>query len=186
MRKRVSDLSGGERNRLQLAALMKLKPNFLILDEPTNYLDIPAREAVEDALADYEGSILVVSYDRYFFNKVVDRVIELEDRDLVSFEGNFSEFWQARYRSAPGETGRVATRGADRKRPRVERAEQRADVASLERRIEEAEEEKLDLEQRIGEAFEGRENREGRRLNRQLERTRTLLVDLYDQCAVKA
>jgi hypothetical protein len=56
----------------------------------------------------------------------------------------------------------------------------------LERRIEEAEEEKLDLEQRIGEAFEGRENREGRRLNRQLERTRTLLVDLYDQCAVKA
>ena len=186
LRKRVSDLSGGERNRLQLAALMKLKPNFLILDEPTNYLDIPAREAVEDALADYEGSILVVSHDRYFLDKVVDRVIELEDRDLVSFEGNFSEFWQARYRSAPGETGRVATRGADRKRPGVERAEQRADVASLERRIEEAEEEKLDLEQRIGEAFEGRENREGRRLNRQLERTRTLLVDLYDQCAVKA
>ena len=186
LRKRVSDLSGGERNRLQLAALMKLKPNFLILDEPTNYLDIPAREAVEDALADYEGSILVVSYDRYFLDKVVDRVIELEDRDLVSFEGNFSEFWQARYRSAPGETGRVATRGADRKRPRVERAEQRVDVASLERRIEEAEEEKLDLEQRIGEAFEGRENREGRRLNRRLERTRTLLVDLYDQCAVKA
>ena len=165
---------------------MKLKPNSLILDEPTNYLDIPAREAVEDALADYEGSILVVSYDRYFLDKVVDRVIELEDRDLVSFEGNFSEFWQARYRSTSGETGRVATRGADRKRPRVERAEQRVDVASLERRIEEAEEEKLDLEQRIGEAFEGRENREGRRLNRQLERTRTLLVDLYDQCAVKA
>ena len=186
LRKRVSDLSGGERNRLQLAALMKLKPNFLILDEPTNHLDIPAREAIEDALADYEGSILVVSHDRYFLDKVVDRVIELEDRDLVSFEGNFSEFWQARYKSAPTETGRVATRGADRKRARVERAEQRADVASLERRIEEAEEEKLDLEQRIGQAFEGRENREGRRLNRQLVRVRALLVDLYDKWAVKA
>ncbi len=109
LRKRVSNLSGGERNCLQLAALMKLKPNFLILAEPTNYLDIPAREAVEDALADCEGSILVVSHDRYFLDKVVVRVIEFEDRDLVSFEGNFSEFWQARYRSAPGETGRVAT-----------------------------------------------------------------------------
>ena len=186
LRKRVSDLSGGERNRLQLAALMKLKPNFLILDEPTNHLDIPAREAVEDALADYEGSILVVSHDRYFLDKIVDRVIELEDRDLVSFEGNFSEFWQARYKSAPTETGRVATRGADRGRARVERVEQRADVASLERRIEEAEEEKLNLERRIGQAFEGRENREGRRLNRQLVRVRALLVDLYDQWAVKA
>ncbi|MCI0834500.1 MAG: ABC transporter ATP-binding protein, partial [Chloroflexi bacterium] len=161
-------------------------PNFLILDEPTNHLDIPAREAVEDALADYEGTILVVSHDRYFLDKVVDRVIELEDRDLVSFEGNFSEFWQARYRSVPGETGRVSTRGADRKKARVERAEQRADVASLERRIEEAEEQKLELEQQIGQAFESRDNREGRRLNRQLERVRTLLKDLYEQWAVKA
>jgi ATP-binding cassette subfamily F protein 3 len=68
LRKRVSNLSGGERNRLQLARLTKLKPNFLILDEPTNHLDIPAREAVEDALAEYEGSILVVSHDRYFLD----------------------------------------------------------------------------------------------------------------------
>jgi ATP-binding cassette subfamily F protein 3 len=169
LRKRVSDLSGGERNRLQLAALMKLKPNFLILDEPTNHLDIPAREAVEDALSDYEGSILVVSHDRYFLDKVVSRVVELEDRDLVSFEGNFSEFWQARYKSAPSEAGRVATRGADRKKERVE----------------EAEEQKLELEGQIGQAFEGRDNREGRRLNRQLERIRALLADLYEQWAVK-
>ncbi|NQW16683.1 MAG: ABC-F family ATP-binding cassette domain-containing protein, partial [Chloroflexi bacterium] len=59
LRKKVADLSGGERNRLQLARLMKLKPNFLILDEPTNHLDIPAREAVEDPLSEYEGTILV-------------------------------------------------------------------------------------------------------------------------------
>ena len=63
-----------------------------------------------------------------------------------AIEGNFSEFWQARYRSASDETGRVATRGADRKKARVERAELRADVASLERRIEEAEGQKLELE----------------------------------------
>ena len=118
LRKKVSDLSGGERNRLQLATLMKLKPNFLILDEPTNHLDIPAREAVEDALSEYEGTILVVSHDRYFLDKIVNRVDELEDRNLVSFDGNFSEFWNARYEGIQRETARVSTRGSDRRRTR--------------------------------------------------------------------
>lgn len=68
LEKKVANLSGGERNRLQLATLMKLKPNFLILDEPTNHMDIPAREAIEEALYDFEGSILVVSHDRYFLD----------------------------------------------------------------------------------------------------------------------
>ncbi|MGB1749817.1 MAG: ATP-binding cassette domain-containing protein, partial [Dehalococcoidia bacterium] len=90
----VSQLSGGERNRLQLANLMKLKPNFLVLDEPTNHMDIPPREAIEEALLDYEGTILVVSHDRYFFDKVIDRVVEVEDRKLRSFDGSFSEYWQ--------------------------------------------------------------------------------------------
>lgn len=186
LRKRVRDLSGGERNRLQLAALMKLKPNFLILDEPTNHMDIPAREAIEDALSEYEGTILVVSHDRYFLDKIVERVIELEDHDLVSFDGNFSEFWQATHRSMPAETGRVATRGSDRKRARTERADQRADVASLERRIEEAEAEKLELEHGASQAFESRDVRQGKRLNRQLVRNKALLEDLYTQWAAKA
>ena len=184
--KRVSQLSGGERNRLQLARLTKLKPNFLILDEPTNHLDIPAREAVEDALSEYEGSILVVSHDRYFLDKIVNRVVELKDRDLVSFDGNFSEFWRARNEPLPRETGRVATRGADRRRARAERADQRAGVATLERRIEEAEEQKLDLEERLAEAFERRDNRDGRRFNRRLERVRVMLENLYEQWAAKA
>ncbi len=186
LRKQVSNLSGGERNRLQLARLTKLKPNFLILDEPTNHLDIPAREAVEDALSEYEGSILVVSHDRYFLDKIVNRVVELQDRRLVSFDGNFSEFWQARNEPLPRETGRVATRGADRRRARADRAEQRADVATLERRISEAEEQKLDLEQRAVEAFERRDSREGRRLSRQLERLRGMLENLYRQWTAKA
>lgn len=186
LRKRVKDLSGGERNRLQLAALMKLKPNFLILDEPTNHMDIPAREAIEDALSDYEGSILVVSHDRYFLDKIVGRVVELEDRDLVSFEGNFSEYWQMRQNSMPEQSGRVTTRGSDRKRSRVERAELRSDVASLERRIDEAEDEKLELEQSLSEAFERKDIRAGKRLNRELVRNTSLLEDLYEQWAVKA
>ena len=143
--KKVSNLSGGERNRLQLASLMKLKPNFLILDEPTNHMDIPAREAIEEALYDYEGTILVVSHDHYFLDKIIGRVVELENRNLVSFEGNFSEYWQAAQKASPTERGRVTTRGADQKRgknDRVERAEVRADIALLESRIDEAESEK--------------------------------------------
>jgi ATP-binding cassette subfamily F protein 3 len=186
LRKKVSNLSGGERNRLQLAALMKLKPNFLILDEPTNHMDIPAREAIEDALYDYEGSILVVSHDRYFLDKIVGRVIELEDRDLVSFEGNFSEYWQATQKSMPEQSGRVTTRGTDRKKSRVERVEQRSDVVSLERRIDDVEAEKLELEQALSDAFESKDVRQGKRLNRDLTRATTLLEDLYEQWAAKA
>jgi ATP-binding cassette subfamily F protein 3 len=186
LRKKVSNLSGGERNRLQLAALMKLKPNFLILDEPTNHMDIPAREAIEEALYDYEGSILVVSHDRYFLDKIVGRVLELEDRDLVSFEGNFSEYWQATQKSMPEQSGRVNTRGSDRKRTRVERAELRSDVDSLERRINDVEAEKLELEQALSSAFESEDVRKGKRLNRDLTRATTLLEDLYEQWSAKA
>ena len=75
MQKRIANLSGGERNRLQLARLMVLKANFLILDEPTNHLDILAREAVEESLEDFQGTLLVVSHDRYFLDKVVSRGI---------------------------------------------------------------------------------------------------------------
>ena len=144
--KKVADLSGGERNRLQLARLMAVRPSLLVLDEPTNHLDIPTREAVEEALEDYAGTILVVSHDRYFLDKVAGRVVELQDGKLVSFDGNFSEFWYARQALESPVRGRVKTRERSRVRARVERAQQRDLVASLERRIQEAEAEKLDLE----------------------------------------
>jgi ATP-binding cassette subfamily F protein 3 len=186
LNKKVSNLSGGERNRLQLARLTKLKPNFLILDEPTNHMDIPAREAIEEALDEYDGSILVVSHDRYFLDKVVNRVVELEDRDLVSFDGNFSEFWQARREPLTRETGRVTTRGSNRRETRAKHAEERSGLASLERRIKEAEADKLDLENRVGQAFENRKDKDGRRLNKQLERVSGLLEDMYEQWVSKA
>ncbi len=181
--KRVEDLSGGERNRLQLARLMAVRPSFLVLDEPTNHLDIPTREAVEEALEGYEGTILVVSHDRYFLDKVVNRVVEVRDGGLVSFDGNFSEFWYARQAVAGVVQGRVKTRERSRVRARVERAEQRDKVASLERRIQEAEAEKLDLEREAADAFNRGEHRRGRRVGRQIERNAALLDDLYEQWA---
>ena len=179
--KRVAELSGGERNRLQLARLMALKSNFLVLDEPTNHLDIATREAVEEALDDFEGTILVVSHDRYFLDKVVDRVVEVRDRKLASHAGNFSDFWHARHQLLPRVTGRVATREKTRSRARVERATTRATVAGLEQRIKEAEEQKLELERRVADAFTRRDHRGSRRAQRQLEQLRAQLRDLYQK-----
>jgi ATP-binding cassette subfamily F protein 3 len=92
VRKQVRDLSGGEQSRLQLARLMLSDANFLLLDEPTNNLDLPSCEVLENALDDFEGAILVISHDRYFLDRVVDRVIELEEGTLVEYAGNYSYY----------------------------------------------------------------------------------------------
>jgi ATP-binding cassette, subfamily F, member 3 len=93
--KLVTVLSGGERVRLQLAALMASGSNFLLLDEPTNHLDVFSREAVEDALEAFQGTLLLVSHDRYFLDKLADRVFYLKNAKVQPFEGNFSEFWES-------------------------------------------------------------------------------------------
>lgn len=87
--KRVRDLSGGERMRLRLAQLMHQDINFLLLDEPTNHLDIDSREVLEDALDDFQGTILAVSHDRYFLNKIFTRTAWLDSGKLTTFEGPF-------------------------------------------------------------------------------------------------
>lgn len=90
--KTVGMLSGGEKARLSLLCLFLEKPNFLILDEPTNHLDIPTREIMEDAIQAFGGTCLVVSHDRYFLDKVADRILELEDGKLTEYLGNYSYY----------------------------------------------------------------------------------------------
>lgn len=90
--KRVAGLSGGEKSRLALAALMLRKANFLLLDEPTNHLDLPGKEALEGALTGYPGTILFVSHDRYFINKVASRVLELSPGNVISYQGNYDYY----------------------------------------------------------------------------------------------
>ncbi|WP_248512037.1 ribosomal protection-like ABC-F family protein [Sporosarcina sp. NCCP-2222] len=87
--KRLSDMSGGERMRLRLAQLMHQDINLLMLDEPTNHLDIESREVLEEALEEFPGTILAVSHDRYFLNKIFDRTAWLEAGELTLFEGPF-------------------------------------------------------------------------------------------------
>jgi len=92
--KQVADLSGGEKSRLALAALMLQKANFLILDEPTNHLDLPGKEVLEEALDGYPGTILFVSHDRYFINKIATRVLELSKGGVSSCLGNYDYYIQ--------------------------------------------------------------------------------------------
>ena len=91
-RKLVRQLSGGERSRLQLARLMLSDANFLLLDEPTNNLDIPSAEVLEAALEEFNGTVLVISHDRYFLDRIVDRVAALEDGRIVEVDGGYSDY----------------------------------------------------------------------------------------------
>ncbi len=96
----VGTLSGGEKSRLRLCMLMGGDINFLILDEPTNHLDIASREWMEDALSDYEQTLLFVSHDRYFIEKFATRVWALADGKITDFRGSYSEYCQWRERQA--------------------------------------------------------------------------------------
>lgn len=92
VQKKIGDLSGGERARVSLSKLMLKEANFLIFDEPTNHLDIISKEVLENALFDYPGTILFVSHDRYFLNKIATRVLELSETGVANFLGNYDYY----------------------------------------------------------------------------------------------
>jgi ATP-binding cassette, subfamily F, member 3 len=97
--KPVSALSGGEKGRLALAKLIYSHKNVLVLDEPTNHLDIPSRESLENALSEYDGTIITVSHDRFFLDKIANMMLSFEnDGTVVSFDGNYTEYhdWKVR------------------------------------------------------------------------------------------
>ncbi len=92
----ISTLSGGERGRVSLAKLMLSEANFLILDEPTNHLDITSKEILESALKNYTGTVLYVSHDRYFINQTATRILDLTNRTLVNYIGNYDYYLEKR------------------------------------------------------------------------------------------
>ena len=89
---RVGSLSGGERSRLQLALLVLSGANFLLLDEPTNNLDIASAEVLENALNDFNGTVLVISHDRYFLDRTVNRIFELKNSRITEYIGGYSDY----------------------------------------------------------------------------------------------
>ncbi len=89
---KIGELSGGERSRLQLALVVLSGANFLLLDEPTNNLDIASAEVLEQALEDFEGTVLVISHDRYFLDRTVERLLVIENGQLVEYAGGYSDY----------------------------------------------------------------------------------------------
>ena len=90
--KEISKLSGGERARVELAKLILKRVNFLIMDEPTNHMDIQSKEALEKALLEYDGTMLIVSHDRYFINKLADKIYYMDDDGVICYDGDYDYF----------------------------------------------------------------------------------------------
>ncbi|MCL6638955.1 MAG: ABC-F family ATP-binding cassette domain-containing protein [Firmicutes bacterium] len=153
--KKVADLSGGEKSRLALAALMLKKANFLLLDEPTNHLDLPAREVLENALAGYPGTILFVSHDRYFINRIATRVLELQPDGVVSHPGSYDDYTAKKAETAApagGAAGPARDGQKDKTAERelyLRRKEEERYKRKTQKRIEELEKAIAGLEERI-------------------------------------
>jgi len=191
----IGTLSGGEKSRLQLARLVHDEVNFLILDEPTNHLDLEACEQLEEMLQEFDGTLLVVSHDRYFLDRLVTRVVEVMDRTLVSHPGGFGDWWrerrEQRRRTAledrRDELGveRSDKEGArrafeERRERQREEARLRGRLRDLEKRIGEREEAKADLEARLAASWESNADpARSARLSREFDALRDELATLY-------
>lgn len=152
--KRVGDLSGGEKGRLSLAKLMLSEANFLILDEPTNHLDIISKEILEEALNQYDGTVLFVSHDRYFINKAASRILDLTDQTVVNYIGNYDYYLEKREvqmaKIRPEKNDRNGLQKNDSakeewKQKKEEQAKERKKAAQLKRTEEESAEKEAEI-----------------------------------------
>ena len=151
----ISTLSGGERGRVALAKLMLRKDNFLLLDEPTNHLDMDSREVLEDALTSFDGTLLTVSHDRYFINRIANRVIEMHPDGVREYLGNYDDYLEKKRLEASGAaeealSGKTRTqldKEKRRERMRTESAKTlKANLAKAEKAIAETEQKIAALE----------------------------------------
>ncbi|MEY8522609.1 ABC transporter ATP-binding protein [bacterium 1XD8-76] len=152
--KLIKECSGGERGRISLAKLMLSESNFLILDEPTNHLDITSKEILEDAINDYEGTVLYVSHDRYFINRTAHRILELSGQTLTGYLGNYDYYMEKKTENKAADAGGISvvsdtpvisTAKADWQAKKAAQARQR----KLENDLKKAEARIAELEQKI-------------------------------------
>jgi ATP-binding cassette subfamily F protein 3 len=196
--KKIKVLSGGEKARVSLAKILLSPVNFLIMDEPTTHLDITAREALEEALADYDGTLLLISHDRYFLDKLVSRVIELKDKHLDEYFGNYSYYlWKRDQRpdsseSHAGETEKEIPQIPLRKTKEQKRQEAEArqevsrernqlqkSIADIEKDIEESESRLREMEARLAHPKTYRDGTDIARLNKDHAELKQRIEGLY-------
>lgn len=197
--KPVSVISGGERAKLCFAIMALNRGNVLILDEPTNHLDLNTKEVLEDALADFGGTIILVSHDRYLLNKVADRIIEVKPDEINSYEGNFDAYSEAVNNAEQIKAEEEAERKRDEeqkayrenkakqyrnKEQRAADAQTRNRVKELEKEIEETEILIFNLENEISDPEIASDYAKMSDKCRELEQAKTALDEKMDEWAV--
>ncbi len=151
----VHELSGGERGRLALAKLKLRKTNVLILDEPTNHLDLDSKMVLENALVDYEGTLLFVSHDRYFIDRIATRVIEMSEAGVTEYLGDYSYYTEkkaeqeeiARLEAEEAKAAKVTASKTIDKEAQKEEKKRRQQIEQLEQDIERLEQRSAEIEQ---------------------------------------
>jgi ATP-binding cassette, subfamily F, member 3 len=188
--KHISTLSGGEKCRINLLKLMLSKSNFLLLDEPTNHLDINSREALEDALLSYDGTLLVISHDRYFLNKVIDKIYELKEDGIKEYLGNYSYYVEKkknpqRFEEELANAGKTKTQIQEEKKKKRELEKQEKEkllkVKAVETSISNSEKKLLDLQNQLclEEIYSNPQKSED--VNKEIATTEAILEKLYSE-----
>ncbi len=186
---KIATLSGGEKGRVALAKLMLRKDNFLLLDEPTNHLDMDSREVLEDALQNFDGTILTVSHDRYFINRIANRVIEMHPDGVREYLGNYDNYIEKKRLEAAGITeeasgGKTRTQLDKEKRRERLRTESlkalKADLAKTEKRIAETEAQITDLEAKMGDPETYKSPDAAQKIAAEHKQAQEMLDELYE------
>ncbi|WP_420420823.1 ribosomal protection-like ABC-F family protein [Simkania sp.] len=149
VRKKVQSLSGGEAARLVFASLMLKEHNTLILDEPTNHLDMEATDALIEALKGYDGTVILVSHNRYFISEVANRILELQEGKTLDFKGGYDEFVEVHERDYLSEKTPSSSKKKDKSLDFEKRKEQRRKQARLKKDIQKCEDEIHQIERKI-------------------------------------
>ncbi|AZV58418.1 ribosomal protection-like ABC-F family protein [Clostridium sp. AWRP] len=156
--KKISSLSGGEKCRINLLKLILSKSNFLLLDEPTNHLDITSREALEEALLNYNGTVLVISHDRYFLNKSVNKIYELNENGAKEYLGNYTYYVEKkknplRFEMEEEQSSKTKTQIQHEKKKKREleksKREKKSKVRNIEEEISNLEDHVLELQKKL-------------------------------------
>ena len=189
----ISTLSGGERGRVALAKLMLRKDNLLLLDEPTNHLDMDSREVLEDALQDFDGTLLTVSHDRWFINRVANRIIEMRPDGVSEYLGNYDDYLEKKRLEAAGEAEAAVTGGRTRTQLDRERRQERlrqdnaralkARLKQTEQAIAEAEKGLAELDARMADPDTWKDPAAAQTLTAEQKQRQAALEELYEEWA---
>lgn len=190
--KPINQMSGGERARVSLLKLMLGGGNFLLLDEPTNHLDTTSREALEESLKSYEGTMLIISHDRYFINKLADRILELKPEGMTEYLGNYDYYMEKRLEKSGQDRGKTQTEtkksaGAiDYKMKKEMQAQKRKRRSMLKKTEQEIEETELEMEkvnEQLADPQVTSDYQKLIELSGKLEELKTKQEQLYEQWA---